>query len=125
MLKQRLAQSKFRAKFHLANSDRAYIAMRGWEEIYVQAREIISRRLGAAFPEKDGKQTPFRGHVVFIAQHATGCCCRSCLEKWHNIGKGAPLTDSQLDYIAQVIVWWLQDRAGDLSCFERNRSLFD
>ncbi|VFT76303.1 Uncharacterised protein [Klebsiella aerogenes] len=27
-----------------------------------------------------GKQTPMRGHPVFIAQHATATCCRGCLE---------------------------------------------
>ncbi len=30
----------------------------------------------AAEPRNDGKQTPFRGHPVFTAQHATATCCR-------------------------------------------------
>lgn len=37
--------------------------------------------------DNDGKQTPMRGHPVFIAQHATATCCRECLKKWHNIKK--------------------------------------
>ena len=45
--------------------------------------DFICKRLAPDFPEKDGKQTPFRGHPVFAAQPATACYCRSCLEQWH------------------------------------------
>ena len=23
--------------------------------------------------------------AVFVAQHATACCCRGCLEKWYRV----------------------------------------
>jgi hypothetical protein len=51
----------------------------------------VSKRLGSANPLNDGKQTPFKGHPVFIAQHATATCCRGCLAKWHGIRKGEAL----------------------------------
>ena len=124
-LKQRLAQSPFRSRFKLTNSDRAYIAYRGWDEIRSQARDIISQRLAPAFPHNDGKQTPMRGHVVFIAQHATGCCCRGCLQKWHGIAPGKELSKEEIEYVCDVLIAWLKDKSGDLSGFESNRSLFE
>jgi hypothetical protein len=50
---------------------------------------------------------------VFVAQHATATCCRGCLEKWHRIPRGQPLSDRQIEYILEVIQRWLtSDRAG-------------
>jgi hypothetical protein len=46
----------------------------------------------------DGKQTPMRGHPVFIAQHATATCCRGCLEKWHAIPHGRALSEQEQRY---------------------------
>jgi len=48
-----------------------------------------------AYIVNDGKQTPMRGHPVFIAQHATATCCRECIRKWHKIvvGAGADAVD--------------------------------
>lgn len=112
---ERLARSHFRSRFKLTDKDRAYIALRGWREIEVQARTIITKRLAPAFPEKDGSQTPMRGHVVFLAQHATGCCCRGCLYKWHRIAPGKELTSKQIDYVISVLLGWLRRQAGDLS----------
>ena len=55
----------------------------------------------------DGKQTPFKGHPVFIAQHATGCCCRQCLYKWHKIKPNQPLGPKQKAYIVKVLMTWI------------------
>lgn len=103
----RLSKSRFRSKFKIAGRDRDYVAIRAPEVIAAHAREIISKRLAPAFPTKDGAQTPYRGHPVFIAQHATGTCCRSCLEKWHGLEKGVELTSEQQDYVVDVIVSWI------------------
>lgn len=43
----------------------------------------------------------------FIAQHATGCCCRNCLEKWHGIPKGSPLTTAEQTFIVDMVIEWL------------------
>jgi len=48
-----------------------------------QALDFITARLAPALLKNDGKQTPMRGHPVFIAQHATATCCRRCLWKWY------------------------------------------
>jgi exodeoxyribonuclease V alpha subunit len=107
---ERLARSKFRSRFKLTGRDRDYVAIRKREVLAAHAREIIAQRLAPAHPVKDGRQTPYRGHPVFIAQHATATCCRSCLEKWHQIPKGMELTAAQQDYVVDVITNWIYRR---------------
>src|SRR5512147_1168765 len=105
---QRLTKSKFRGRFKLGMKERAYYEQKGAEEIARQAREFVRARLAPAEPKNDGKQTPMRNHPVFIAQHATATCCRGCLEKWHRIPKGRPLSPAEIDYIIGVIEYWLR-----------------
>ena len=102
-----LSRSKFRSRFRLSGRDRDYVAIRKREVIAAHAREIIAKRLAPAHPVKDGSQTPYRGHPVFIGQHATATCCRSCLEKWHHIRKGVQLTPEEQEYVVDVIVSWI------------------
>ena len=83
-----LSKSKFRSSFHLNNKMKEYIAKKGLPKIKSDAYELINSRISPAYPKNDGKQTPMKQvHPVFIAQHACACCCRSCLDKWHNIKK--------------------------------------
>ena len=103
----RREQSPFRMRFHLRGREREYAAVKGREIIEQHAYEFVKKRLAPAEPANDGKQTPMKGHPVFIAQHATACCCRSCLMKWHGIGKGKPLNDEEIGYIASVIMRWI------------------
>ena len=85
-----LSQSNFRSRFHLKEQDKEY------------------KRLAPSVIPNDGKQTPMRGHPVFIAQHATATCCRGCLEKWHKIRAGKELTPRQKEYIVHVIMLWIK-----------------
>jgi hypothetical protein len=104
----RLARSAFRRKFKLGERELRYVAEKGMPAVTAHAREIIAKRLAPAFPANDGKQTPYRGHPVFIAQHATGTCCRSCLEKWHQLPRARVLTPSEQDRVVKVIEAWLR-----------------
>ncbi len=110
----RLAASPFRRRFKLGKVERAYLEARGLPAVLAHARDFIDRRLAAAEPANDGKQTPFRGHPVFVAQHATATCCRGCLNKWHGIAKGRPLGEADKARILAVIERWLsqQTRGG-------------
>jgi hypothetical protein len=103
-----LARSEFRQRFGLSRKERAYLADKGMATVLGHARDFIDRRLAPANPTNDGKQTPFRGHPVFVAQHATATCCRSCLEKWHGIPKGRALDDREKNHVAAAIERWLQ-----------------
>lgn len=104
---ERLAASSFRRQFHLGEKEFNYLQRKGMPTILDHAAEFIETRLAPATPKNDGKQTPWRGHPVFVAQHATGTCCRSCLQKWHGIQTGKLLNGHDKTYIADVIEEWL------------------
>jgi len=82
---ERLDNSKFRSSFHLKQKDIDYINEKGLDTIRQHAKDFIAKREAPAYIVNDGKQTPMRGHPVFIAQHATATCCRECIRKWHKM----------------------------------------
>ncbi|MBI0143880.1 DUF4186 domain-containing protein [Bifidobacterium sp. W8116] len=104
----RLGHSRFRAGFSLSAKDRAYARAKGKETIDRHAHEMLAKRVGPAHPFKDGKQTPYRGHPVFTAQHATATCCRGCIERWHHIPRGRALTDAEIDALARLVMAWIE-----------------
>lgn len=67
----------------------------------------MEKRLAPAIILNDGKQTPMKGHPVFIAQHAMATCCRGCLEKWHHIKSGKELSLKEQEYIVNLIMMWV------------------
>jgi Domain of unknown function (DUF4186) len=103
-----LARQPFRARFHLRGRDASTVELRGMKVIREHAGELLAKRLAPAEPHNDGKQTPYRGHPVFVAQHATATCCRTCLERWHGIPKGRQLTAGEQDYAVDVICRWIE-----------------
>jgi predicted Fe-S protein YdhL (DUF1289 family) len=102
-----LAQTPFRRKFHLGGRELAFLQTWGLPHVMKQARELIAKRLAPAEPLNDGRQTPWRNHPVFVAQHATATCCRGCLEKTHGIAKGHALTEEELRHVLAAIERWL------------------
>lgn len=109
----RLARSPFRSRFRLSAKDRQYIDEKGLAAIRKHAEDFVARRLAPAFIPNDGKQTPMRGHPVFVAQHATGCCCRGCLYKWHHIPQGRNLSAEEQRYIVAVLMSWIEKQLGN------------
>lgn len=103
-----LSKSNFRSKFCLKEKDKEYVVEKGLDVIEIHARDFVEKRLAPSEPKNDGKQTPMRGHPVFIAQHATATCCRGCLNKWHKIPKNLELTEEQKNYIVEVIMTWIK-----------------
>jgi hypothetical protein len=102
-----LGEKRFREGFHLRGRDRGLAALYGPEKLRRHAQDFVAKRLAAAFPRNDGKQTPYRGHPVFVAQHATATCCRSCLRRHHGIEPGVELTAEQQAYVVGVITAWI------------------
>jgi hypothetical protein len=103
-----LARQPFRARFHLRGRERAEVKLRGLSTMRRHAGEVLAKRVAPAAPPKDGRQTPYRGHPVFVAQHATATCCRTCLERWHHIPKGHALTAEEQAYAVDVICRWIE-----------------
>ncbi len=108
-----LRKSKFRSKFKLSQKDRDYIATKGLETIKDHAYQFINTRVASAFPKNDRKQTPMRGHPVFIAQHATATCCRKCIQKWHGFEKGRALGEAEVDFIVALIMGWIESQINE------------
>jgi hypothetical protein len=105
-----LARSKFRSRFRLGAMERAYLDDKTLAVVLEHGRRFVAERLADAQPRNDGRQTPMRGHPVFVAQHATATCCRGCLAKWHRIPQGQPLTPEQIDCIVAVLERWLEKK---------------
>ena len=108
-----LSKSNFRSKFHLKPKDIEYINEKGMDKIREHAFDFISKRLRPETITNDGKQTPMKGHPVFIAQHATATCCRECIRKWHKMQPGRELSQVQQDYLVDVIMTWIQQEIAD------------
>lgn len=106
-----LDRSAFRRRQRLRAADLAYLRRKTLAVVLRHADEMLAARLAPADPPNDGRQTPMRGHPVFVAQHATATCCRGCLAKWHGIPRGRALTDDERAYAVRVLARWL--RAAD------------
>lgn len=104
---KRLSYSKFRSHFHLTEKDYLYIKNKGMDTIERHAYDFILKRLAFKDIPNDGKQTPMRGHPVFVAQHATATCCRGCLFKWYQIPRDRELRKDEIVLIVNVIMKWI------------------
>lgn len=107
---ERLSYSKFRSSFKLSKKDIEYINLKTVDVIREHAFNFVKNRLAGADIINDGKQTPMRGHPVFVAQHATATCCRNCLAKWHHISKNKKLTEEEIVYIVDLIMKWIDKK---------------
>ncbi len=108
LILKRLSYSKFRSSFHLKEKDIIYIKEKGLETIKRHAKDFICVRVSPKEIFNDGKQTPMKGHPVFIAQHATATCCRGCMEKWYHIPKNRALTNQEQEQFVHLIMRWIQ-----------------
>ena len=103
----RLGRSKFRSRFRLTASDRAYMDRVGLETIERHAADFVRERLASAVPPNDGRQTPMHGHPAFKAMHATATCCRGCMAKWWKVPQGRPLSPSLQTKAVRLIMAWI------------------
>ncbi len=113
---ERLGKSNFRSKFHLSQKDIKYIEEKGMDTIERHASDFIRKRLAPKDIENDGKQTPMRGHPVFLAQHACACCCRGCLNKWYHIPTNRELTLDEQARIVKLLMFWIKKE------YEKNKA---
>ncbi len=109
----KLSRSKFRSSFHLKEKEKNYVKEKGMDVIESHARDFVRNKLAPAYPKNDGKQTPMKGHPVFIAQHACACCCRGCLNKWYRVPIAVELTEVQQDKIVRLLMSWIESEMND------------
>lgn len=105
---EKLEKSKFRSGFHLSEKDKQYVLEKGIETIRRHAEDIVAKRLAPAEIPNDGRQTPMKGHPVFIAQHACACCCRGCLNKWYKVPENISLSEIQQQKIVNLLMQWIE-----------------
>jgi len=114
-LETKLARSKVIESLDLGDSEIEYVQSRGVDILQLHATDFVRKRLAPAEPKNDGRQTPLKGHPVFIAQHATGTSDRVKLQKFHGIQKGMELTDKEISYVVNIIIRWIEEQVGELA----------
>ena len=107
LLRRLRASSKHR-RVHLGPREYALAERKGIETLKAEARKIVLTRISELRGVSDGRQTPMRGHPVFLAQHATGICCRDCVLEWHGIPKRGVMSAKQLNHLHSVLAAWLE-----------------
>lgn len=112
-LKTKLARSKQIEKLDMGESEKEYVQSRGVDILQLHATDFVRKRLAPAEPKNDGRQTPLKGHPVFIAQHATGTSDREKLAKFHGIQKGMELTEKEIGYVVNIIIRWIEEQIGE------------
>lgn len=103
----KLEKSKFRSSFHLTKKEKAYLEEKGTDVMRSHAKDFVCQKLAPAEPLNDGKQTPMHGHPIFKAMHATGCCCRGCLDKWYKVPLHQELNEVQQEKIVNLLLAWI------------------
>ena len=88
---------------------------KGRAKLRAAAEHRIRQSLGAAEPNWDGRQTPMKDNSIFYAQHATASCCRRCVEYWHGIPMGQPLTEEEIAYLTALVCLYLDERFPNLT----------
>ena len=104
----KLDRSSFRRRFRLSTALKRYIEEKGMEAIRRHAEDFVRTRLAPAHPASDGRQTPMRGHPVFVAQHATATCCRGCLNRWWKVPLGVALSQGRQEKVVGLIMAWIE-----------------
>ena len=112
-LKKKLAKDGRLEKFVLGEPEQEYVTSRGMDILRLHATDFVNKRLAPENPKNDGRQTPTKGHPVFIAQHATGCNDRDSLEKFFGIKKGKELSEAQVNKIVGAILRWIGEHLDD------------
>ena len=103
---KRLEKSRFRSKFRLDKRDLEYMESLDEGIIEKHSIEILTKKI-KEYNEKDGKQTPWKGHPVFTAQHALALCCRECMRKWYRIPAKRNLSENELEFFSGLVSFWI------------------
>lgn len=111
-LKTKLTRSKQIASLDMGDPEKEYVHSRGIDILELHATDFVRKRIAPAEPKNDGRQTPLKGHPVFIAQHATGTSDRIKLNKFHGIKEGIELTEKEIAYVVDIIIRWIKEHAG-------------
>ncbi len=88
---------------------------KGLDLLREAARKRIAKSVGGKRHAREGQQTPFEGNVLYYAQHAVAACCRKCIEYWHGIEAGRPLSEAEIEYLTRLVLLYVEERLPNLS----------
>lgn len=80
---------------------------KGRDALRSYAENRIRKSVGSEQPYRDGFQTPYRGNVIYYAQHAIAACCRNCIKVWHGIAKGKKLAEEEIAYLVELVMQYV------------------
>ena len=103
-----LSKSPLHSDISLSRKDRVYYLSHSIEEIQKETEEVIKESLYHIIPKDKDKHTREWGKPVYVAQRATGCCCRNCLYEWHNIPTNRRLSENEMIYIRDLLMEWMK-----------------
>ncbi len=112
-LRTKLTRSKQIVSIDMGDPEKEYVHSRGIDILKLHATDFVRKRIAPAEPKNDGRQTPLKGHPVFIAQHATGTSDRVKLKKFHGIKEGMELSEKEIAYVVDIIIRWIEEQAGE------------
>lgn len=94
-----------------------YARRKGVSGLHSAVRARLRSSVSMADNPYDGRQTPMEGsgNPIHYAQHATASCCRKCIEYWHAIPTGRELMDEEIDYLADLIMLFIEERVPNLT----------
>lgn len=108
-----LASLECTKEFKLSEKDKDYIRSISRSSLRYEIRTLLKRRIGNNIIFYDGEQTPCSGDPISIAQHATCCCCRKCLNRYHGIMIGTLLRNDEISYFCDLITLWIDRQMGE------------
>lgn len=82
--------------------------------LHAKAHKVVHERIGRAQHPREGQQTTWNMDVIAYGQHAVAACCRQCIEYWHGIERGRPLTEDELRRLTALVTIFLDLRLPEL-----------
>ncbi len=103
----------------ISDLSRQHTIKQGLAAIEHQVNIRIRKVIGVEKPYRDGI-TPLSGNIIFVAQHATATCCRTCMQQWHNFSKQGELSEEELAYSIELILAYIKEEIPEL--YEKERA---
>ena len=93
---------------------------RGRPVLFADAAAFLGKCIGRPSDAFDWKsapwpdKTPWKMNPYHYARHATGTCCRKCLETWYGVPSSRPLTERELTYFAALVLRYIEEKFPNL-----------
>lgn len=78
--------------------------------------QLRQKKMLTYMPTLDWNQTKMLdGTIVHWARHAVACCCRGCMNYWHNIPLSQDLGEDEVKYFKELALTYISRRMPNLS----------